>query len=201
MSRERKSIHKISRRLGFSVLESGKEFAKGKKRTYAPGQHGQRRRKLSGFGLQLTEKQKLRHLYGVSEKQFRNTFDKANKLKGMTGINFLVLLEARLDNVAFRMGLAPTRRGTRQIVNHGHILVNGRKLDIPSYSVQIGDVISLKEKAQKNKVTAAYFATSVKAAWLKMDLNKFSAEFTRVPERKELNTQINEAMIVEFYSR
>ncbi len=201
MSRERKSIHKISRRLGFSVLESGKEFAKGKKRTYAPGQHGQRRRKLTGYGLQLTEKQKLRHLYGVSEKQFRNTFNKADKMHGMTGINFLQLLESRLDNVIFRMGIAATRRATRQIVNHGHILVNGKKVDIPSYSVKIGDTIELKEKAQKNKTIIEFFSTSNKAEWLKVDENKFSAIFNRLPERKELNTQIKEDVIVEWYSR
>ncbi len=201
MSRERKSVHKISRRLGFSVLESGKEFAKGKKRTYAPGQHGQKRRKLTAYGTQLTEKQKLRHLYGVSEKQFHNTFNKANKMKGMAGINFLQLLESRLDNVVFRMGLAATRRATRQIVNHGHILINGKKVDIPSYTVKIGDLIELKEKAQKNKTIIEFFNSSTKAEWLTVNESKFSATFNRLPERKELNTQINEAIIVEWYSR
>ena len=201
MSRERKSVTKISRRLGFSILESGKEFDKSKKRTYAPGQHGQRRRKLSGFGLQLSEKQKLRHLYGVNEKQFRNIFDKADNAKGVTGLNFLMLLESRLDNVAFRMGLAPTRRGTRQIVNHGHILVNGKKVNIPSYKVNIGDKIELKEKSSKNKTIIEFFASSNKAAWLEMDEKHFSAIFSRLPRRDELNPQINEDMIVEFYSR
>ena len=139
---------KLSRRLKFSVLENGKEL---QKRNYAPGQHGQRRAKLSEYGLQLQEKQKVRFTYGVNEKQFRNLFDKAGKLPGKHGDNFLMLLESRLDNLVYRLGFAATRRQARQLVNHGHIVVDGNKVDIPSYLCKPGQTITLKE-ASRNLV-------------------------------------------------
>ena len=137
---------KLSRRLGISLSGTGKEL---EKRPYAPGPHGpNQRKKLSEYGLQLQEKQKLRHMYGVTERQFRNLFDKAGKLAGIHGENFMVLLESRLDNVVYRLGLARTRRAARQLVNHGHILVDGSRVDIPSYRVTPGQTISLREKSR-----------------------------------------------------
>ena len=131
--------YKKSRRLGFSTLENGKELAR---RPYAPGAHGtDRRKKLSEYGVQLQEKQKVRFMYGLNEKQFHKVFEKASKMKGIAGENLLFLLESRLDNLVYRMGLSTTRRGARQLVNHGHITVNGRKVDIPSYTCKVGDVI------------------------------------------------------------
>ena len=146
MSRYTGPSWKQSRRLGFSLTGTGKELAR---RNYVPGQHGPNNRsKLSEYGLQLTEKQKLRFSYGLSERQFRNLFVKASKIKeGKHGVNFMILLEQRLDNVVYRLGLATTRRQARQLVNHGHITVNGKKVDIPSYRVNIGDVIEVREKS------------------------------------------------------
>ena len=140
---------KQSRRLKFSVLENGKEL---QKRNYAPGQHGQRRTKLSEYALQLQEKQKVRFTYGVSEKQFRNLFTKAGKLEGKHGENFLFLLESRLDNLVYRMGFATTRRQARQLVNHGHILVDGKKVDIPSYIVKPGQTVEMKEASRNLQI-------------------------------------------------
>ena len=143
MARYTGPMYKKSRRLGFSVLENGKELAK---KPYIPGEHGQdRRKKLSNYGIQLQEKQKVRFVYGLNEKQFKKVFEKAGKMKGVHGENFLKLLESRLDNLVYRIGFATTRRGARQLVNHGHITVNGKKVNIPSYSVKVGDVISLPE--------------------------------------------------------
>jgi small subunit ribosomal protein S4 len=151
MARYTGPVFKKSRRLGFSTLETGKEFSKGKKREYAPGQHGQLRVKHSEYGLHLYEKQKLRTVYGVNERQFKLTFERAVKARGITGTNFIQLLESRLDAVLYRMGIAQTRRQARQIVNHGHVTLNGRKADIPSMHVTVGDVIQMKTKIQKNK--------------------------------------------------
>ena len=145
MSRYTGSSWKVSRRLGYSISETGKEL---QKRKYAPGQHGQRRAKLSEYGMQLQEKQKVRFTYGVSEKQFKKLFDFAAKMKGKQGDNFLILLETRLDNVVYRLGLAQTRRQARQLVNHGHILVDGAKVDIPSFLVKPGQKITLKESSR-----------------------------------------------------
>ena len=143
MARYTGPAYKKSRRLNFSTLENGKDLAR---RPYAPGQHGNdRRKKLSEYGVQLQEKQKVRIMYGLNEKQFHRLFNRASKMKGVAGENMLKLLESRLDNVVYRMGLSNTRRGARQVVNHGHILVNGTKVDIPSYSCKPGDVISVKE--------------------------------------------------------
>ena len=149
MSRYTGPVWKVSRRLGFSVLESGKEL---NRRAYAPGQHGQKRKKLTEYGLQLAEKQKVRHMYGVNEKQFHNTFKRAGKMEGVTGYNFFCLLESRLDNIVYRLGFATTRRQARQLVNHGHILLNGVKTDIASCQVKVGDVISVKERSRSLEI-------------------------------------------------
>ena len=190
---------KQSRRLKFSVLENGKEL---QKRNYAPGQHGQRRAKLSEYGLQLQEKQKVRFTYGVNEKQFRNLFNKAGKLEGKHGENFLFLLESRLDNLVYRLGFATTRRQARQLVNHGHITVDGNKVDIPSYLVKPGQVIGLKETSRGLKVVKEALETMVtRKEYVSFDENKLEGTFTRLPERSEFLTEIKENLIVEFYNR
>ena len=144
MARYTGPAYRKARRVGFSLLESGKDIAR---RPYGPGQHGaERKGKSSNYGTQLKEKQKVRFMYGLNEKQFRKTFEDAGKLKGVHGENFLKLLESRLDNVVYRMGMAATRRAARQLVNHGHVLVDGNKVDIPSYRLRPGQVVSLKEK-------------------------------------------------------
>jgi small subunit ribosomal protein S4 len=191
---------KLSRRLGISLSGTGKEL---EKRPYAPGQHGpNQRKKLSEYGLQLQEKQKLRHMYGVTERQFRNLFDKAGKISGKHGENFMALLESRLDNVVYRLGLARTRRQARQLVNHGHILVNGSRVDIPSFRVLPGQTISLREKSRNlDIVKEAVEVNNFVPDFLTFDADKLEGTFTRLPERSELPAEINEALIVEFYSR
>lgn len=202
MSRYTGSTFKKARRYGFSILETGKEFSKGKKRTTAPGQHGSRRSKLSGYGQQMQEKQKVKFMYGLTERQFRNTYTKAKKLSGITGTNFLQMLESRLDNIVYRMGLSLTRQGARQLVSHGHILVNGKKLDIPSYIVKPGEMITLKDKLHKNDKVLEALASSTKTVdFVKFDKAKFEGTFIRLPERAELNQEINDALIVEWYNR
>ncbi|XXM71772.1 30S ribosomal protein S4 [Lysinibacillus sphaericus] len=191
---------KLSRRLGISLSGTGKEL---EKRPYAPGPHGpNQRKKISEYGLQLQEKQKLRHMYGVTERQFRNLFDQAGKLQGKHGENFMALLEARLDNVVYRLGLARTRRQARQLVNHGHVTVNGSRVDIPSFRVQPGQTISVREKSRNlDIIKEALEVNSFVPEFLTFDADKLEGTFTRVPERSELPAEINEALIVEFYSR
>lgn len=200
MSRYLGPTWKISRRLGISLSGTGKELAK---RPYAPGQHGPtQRRKLSEYGLQLQEKQKLRFMYGLSERQFANLFNEAQRMKGTTGENFLILLEQRLDNLVYRLGWARTRRGARQLVNHGHVTVNGKRVDIPSYRVQPGDTIGLMEKS-KNLVSIkeALSVRSYLPEYLSYDEEKMEGVFIRLPERSELPAEIQESLVVEFYSR
>jgi len=200
MSRYTGSTWKISRRLGISLSETGKEL---KKRPYPPGEHGQGRRgKISNYGLQLQEKQKLRFLYGLGEKQFRRTFDDAAKLPGITGENFMVLLESRLDNLVFRLGFARTRAAARQLVVHGHVTVDGGKVDIPSYRLKPGQTIGLKEKSrQLTVVQEALEGRPTLPEYLEYDENAMTGTFTRLPKREELHPDINEAVIVEYYSR
>jgi len=200
MSRYTGPAYKKSRRLGFSTLENGKELAK---RPYAPGIHGtSRRKKISEYGVQLQEKQKVRFMYGLNEKQFRRTFDKASKMKGIAGENFLKLLESRLDNLVYRMGLSTSRRGARQIVNHGHIEVNGKKVDIPSYICKPGDVISVRENSLEHKAIKNTIELNIKTpAFVEFDNKKLTGKYVRFPERNELNAEINESLIVEFYNR
>ncbi len=198
MSRYTGPSWKVSRRLGFSTLESGIEL---KKRPYAPGQHGQRRTKISDYGLQLMEKQKVRFLYGVSEKQFKKTFDESAKLAGKQGENFLKLLESRLDNVVYRLGFARTRRQARQLVNHGHFLVDGKKVDIPSYRLSPGQKVTLKEKSKNLDVIKDALENKYgHVDYVALDENNVGV-FARYPERNEFLTEINEQLIVEFYSR
>ena len=165
--------------------------------------HGtSRRKKVSEYGIQLQEKQKVRFMYGLNEKQFRRTFDKASKMKGIAGENFLKLLESRLDNLVYRMGLSTTRRGARQIVNHGHILVNGKKVNIPSYTCKPGDVISVKENSMEHKAILNTVELNIKTpAFVEFDNKKLTGTYLRLPERNELNADINESLIVEFYNR
>ena len=199
MSRYTGPAFRKSRRLGFSTLENGKDL---RKRTSAPGQHGTSRKKLSEYGIQLQEKQKVRVMYGLTEKQFRKTFEAAGKKKGMHGVNLLIMLESRLDNLVYRMGLAKTRRASRQIVNHGHILVNNKRVDIPSYQVKPGDVISVRESSMNHPVIKECLEnTTNRVAFVTFDDKKMSGTYVRYPEREELNAEINESLIVEFYNR
>ena len=201
MSRYTGPMYKKSRHLGFSLLETGKELAK---RPYAPGQHGndKRRGKASEYKLQLMEKQKVRLMYGVNEKQFRITFENAAKMKGIQGENFLKLLESRLDNVVYRMGIAQTRRAARQVVNHGHITVNGVKVNIPSYTCKPGDIIAVKAESTSHPAILASLEAVVNTkAFVEFDKNKLSGTYLRRPDRSELNPEINESLIVEYYNR
>ena len=200
MARYTGPSYKQARRVGFSISETGKELAR---RPYGPGQHGaDRKGKSSDYGTQLKEKQKVRFMYGVNEKQFHKTFVEAEKMQGIHGVNFLRLLESRLDNLVYRIGFASTRRGARQLVNHGHVTVNGKKVDIPSYRVKVGDVISMKEDDKNLKVVAEALAKVTKRVeFINYDENKMEATYVRMPERNELNADINEALIVEFYNK
>lgn len=200
MSRYTKSTYRISRRLGFSTLESGKELAK---KPYAPGIHGNKRgKKLSNYGVQLQEKQKVRFMYGLNEKQFRKTFDDAGKMKGVHGENLFKLLESRLDNIVYRIGFATTRRGARQLVNHGHITVNGKKVNIPSYRCKPNDVIAIKDSDKELKIVRESLEKLGKRVdFIKYDDNKMEATYVRYPERSELNGEINDSLIVEYYNR
>lgn len=192
--------YKKSRRYGFSTLENGKDLAK---KPYAPGMHGKdRKRKLSEYGIQLQEKQKARIMYGLTEKQFKKVFDRASKMKGIAGDNMFVLLESRIDNLVYRMGMARTRRSARQIVNHGHILVNGIKVNIPSYTCKPGDIISVKENSMNHP--AIIDAVELKMstpAFVEFDAKKLEGKYVRIPDRSELNQEINEQLIVEYYNR
>ena len=200
MSRYTGPSYKKSRTVGFSTLENGKDLAR---RPYKPGQHGaSRRSKLSNYGLQLNEKQKVKFMYGLNERQFKKTFDEAAKLQGIHGENFLKLLESRLDNLVYRMGFANTRRGARQLVNHGHITVDGVKVDIPSFRVKVGSTIALKDNSKDHKsVKEALENVTTRVEYIDFDKNTNSAKYVRLPERNELNADINEALIVEFYNR
>ncbi len=190
---------KISRRLKYSITETGKELAK---RPYAPGQHGQRRSQVKEYGQQLQEKQKVRFTYGVNEKQFKKIFNDAKKLQGKQGENFLFLLESRLDNLVYRAGWARTRRQARQLVNHGHVVVDGTRTDIPSYRVVPGQVIKLSEKAAKFQIVKdALEAVVARSEFVSFDENKGEATFVRLPERQEILSDIKENLIVEFYNR
>lgn len=191
---------KQSRRLGFSTLETGKELAK---RPYGPGQHGNtRKKKPSEYGKQLIEKQKLREMYGVNERQFRRLFMIALASKEVTGVAFMKLLESRLDNIVYRMGFARTRKGARQLVNHGHIDVNGKKVDIPSVLLKPGDVVSVRESSKDMKVIKESLdSVAAKYGWVEVDAEKMSGKYVREVERNELPKDIAEAQIVEYYNR
>lgn len=208
MARYRGPVEKIERRLGVSLALKGERRLAGKsaleKRPYAPGQHGQRRTKISEYGTQLREKQKAKFMYGVSEKQFRRLFKDANRMEGNTGANLITLIEQRLDNVVYRMGFATTRNFARQLTTHGHILVDGQKVDIPSYRVKPGQKIEVKEKSKSNpQVVRAGELTSQTGIvpWVDVEISKGYGIFTRLPEREEVVIPVEERLIVELYSK
>ncbi len=208
MSRYRGPVEKIERRLGVSLALKGERRLAGKsaleKRPYAPGQHGQRRTKVSEYGLQLREKQKAKFMYGVSEKQFRRLFKDANNMEGNTGSNLITLIERRLDNVVYRMGFATTRAFARQLVTHGHLLVDGKKLDIPSYRVKPGQKVEIREKSKSNpQIVRAGELTAQTglSPWIDVEIEKGFGIFTRLPEREEVVIPVEERLIVELYSK
>ncbi len=208
MARYRESVCRFCRR------DSQKLFLKGdrcysdkcaiERRNYPPGQHGQRRPKHSDYGAQLREKQKVRRIYGILEKQFRTYVHKAEKQRGVTGENLLRILESRLDNMVFRMGFAPSRSAARQLINHGHFLVNGKKVDIPSYGTKPGMVVELGETSRKIAFIEESLKTMVRRGipeWLEVDVDNFRGIVKDVPKRDQLPTTIKEQLIVEFYSK
>lgn len=201
MSRYTGPTWKISRRLGLSLSGTGKELSR---RPYAPGEHGpNNRQKVSEYGMQLREKQKLRYMYGLNERQFRNLFIRAGKMKeGTHGENFMILLEMRLDNIVYRLGLATTRPQARQLVNHGHILVNGKRVNIPSYQVSINQIISVREKSKDLKIIKeAIENTNSRPAYISFDDKKLEGSVTRLPQRDELEPNIDESLVVEYYNQ
>ena len=172
------------------------------KRSYAPGQHGQGRSKASDYALQLREKQKAKRFYGLQETQFRNLFDKADRKQGITGENLLILLETRLDNVVFRLGFASSRKEARQLVTHGHFTVNGKKVNIPSYTVKPGDVIKVKEKSTSSpKFKEVKEMTITVPEWVTVDVEKLEGKILSVPTREQIDTPVAEHLIVELYSK
>jgi small subunit ribosomal protein S4 len=208
MARYRGPVEKLERRLGVSLELKGERRLAGKsaldKRPYPPGQHGQRRTKISEYGLQLREKQKAKFMYGVAEKQFSNLFKEANKKAGNTGENLIFLLERRLDNVVYRMGFASTRNFARQMVTHGHILVDGKRVDIPSFRVKAGQKVEVKESSKNNpQVQRAIELTKQTGIvpWVDVDGEKVFGIFTRIPERSEISIPVEERLIVELYSK
>ena len=201
MSRYTGPSWRVSRRLGMSLSGTGKELAR---RNYAPGDHGNDRRgRLSEYGMQLREKQKLRYMYGMTERQFRNLFKRAGKIKeGTHGTNFMILLERRLDNMVYRLGLATTRRQARQLVNHGHIIVDGKRVDIPSFEVKVGQVISVRDKSKNlDVIKNAVEAVVARPSYVEFDADKLEGKLVRLPEREDMNADIDEALIVEFYNK
>jgi small subunit ribosomal protein S4 len=192
---------KISRKFGESLYGADKYF---EKKNYPPGQHGlnKRRKKTSEYGIQLAEKQKAKYTYGILEKQFRNTFETATHKKGVTGEVLLQLIEARLDNVVYRMGIAPTRSAARQFVSHRHILVNGNLVNVPSFGVRPGDVISVREKSKSLEMVTNSLASRGNAfSWIEWDADKMAGKFMNYPERAEIPENINVQLIVELYSK
>ncbi|MDM7922638.1 MAG: 30S ribosomal protein S4 [Pyrinomonadaceae bacterium] len=210
MARYRDAVCRLCRR------EGGKLFLKGdrcfkpscaieKRGTNPPGQHGAARRKmLAGYGQQLREKQKVKRIYFILEKQFRNYFEKALRQKGVTGENLLFMLERRLDNVVYRSGFATSRRQARQLVNHGHIFVNGRKVNIPSFQVKVGDVVAVKEKSHKNAHVEGAWQTAAgrgRPSWISPEGKDLSVAISSMPTRQDIDSNINEQLIVELYSK
>lgn len=193
---------KIARKFGEPIFGADRAF---EKKNYPPGMHGnnKRRRKMSEYGVQLKEKQKAKYTYGVLEKQFRNMFKRAQRSKGVTGIELLQLLESRLDNVVFRMGIAPTRSAARQLVSHRHITVNGGVLNIPSYIVKPGELISVREKSKSLEIITESMASGRHSmySWLEWDNTSLTGKFMNKPEREEIPENIKEQLIVELYSK
>ena len=206
MSRYTDANCRLCRREGQKLFLKGDRCYSGKcsldRRSYAPGQHGQGRSKISDYGLQLREKQKAKRFYGLQETQFRNLFDKAERKQGITGENLLILLETRLVNVVFRLGLASSRKEARQLVSHGHFTVNGRKVNIPSYTVKPGDVIKVKEKSTNSpKFKEVKDMTITVPSWVTVDVEKLEGKVLSIPTRAEIDTPVAEHLIVELYSK
>ena len=206
MSRYTCANCKLCRREGQKLFLKGDKCYSVKcpleKRNYAPGQHGQNRKKMSEYGTQLREKQKTKRFYGMQETQFRNLFDKASKLPGKTGENLLILLETRLDNVVFRLGFAASRKEARQLVIHGHFLVNGKKANIPSMELAAGDVVSIKEKSQKSPKFSEIKDMQISVpSWMEVNVEKLSGKILSLPKREDIDTPVAEHLIVELYSK
>ena len=191
---------KIARKFGEPIYGPDKGL---EKRNYPSGQHGlaHKRKKVSEYGVQLKEKQKAKYTYGVLERQFRNTYEKASRMKGLKGVNLLILLESRLDNVVYRMGVAPTRAAARQLVSHCHITLNGKVCNVPSATVKAGDVVAVRERSKSLEVITAAVAGAKKYSWIEFDAKNLSAKFLTVPVREEIPENINEQLIVELYSK
>jgi len=208
VARHTESVCRLCRREGMKLFLKGdrcfKEKCAFERRGYAPGQHGRRRTKIQGYGVQLREKQKVKRMYGVLERQFRNYFANASRRKGITGTNLLQMLERRLDNVVYRLGFASSRAMARQLVAHGHILVNGKKVDIPASLVDAGAVVSLKEASRKNEAIKICLDTAKGRgvpAWLELDADNFRGTVKQVPAREDITMPIQEQLIVELYSK
>ena len=196
---------KLVRKFGENIFNNPKYDRLLNRKPYKPGQHGQTRRaKLSNFGLQLQEKQKIKFMYGLLEKQFRLTFDKADRMQGETGTNMLQLLEQRLDNIVFRLGFAPTRPAARQMVSHKHILVNNKVVNIPSFSLKPGSVIEVRDKSKKNDNildSMRRIKGDIQLSWLDLDKAKMRGTFVSVPNRDEISLTVNEQLVVELFSK
>ena len=208
MARITGAVCRLCRREGIKLFLKGdrcfKEKCAFERRGYAPGQHGRRRSKVQGYGIQLREKQKVKRMYGVLERQFRTYFAKASRKKGITGANLLQMLERRLDNVVYRLGFASSRAMARQLVAHGHILVDGAKVDIPASLVEPGSVVSLKEASRKNEAIKICLDTAKGRgvpAWLELDADRFQGTVKQSPSREEIMLPIQEQLIVELYSK
>ena len=205
MAKTKTAKGKLVRKFGENIFGNPKYDKLLNRKPYQPGQHGQaRRRKLSNYGIQLAEKQKIKFMYGLLEKQFRNLFAKADNMVGETGTNMMQLLERRLDNVVYRIGSAPSRPSARQLVSHAHFLVNGKKVNIPSFLVKPGDVIEVREKSRKMDIILEAMRRikgDVDLGWLELDKAKMRGTFTAVPDRDEMNLTVNEQLVVELYSK
>lgn len=208
MARYTESVCRLCRRENLKLYLKGDRCYSDKcaleRRNYAPGQHGQSRPKFSNYGQQLREKQKVKRMYGLTEKQFRNFFVKAEKQKGITGTNLLVLLERRLDNMVYRMGFAHSRQEARQLVQHCHFLINGRQVNIPSFLVKVGDVVELREKSRTNpRIIDALEGVARRGipSWLELDRENFRGRILALPQREDITMPIKEQLIVEFYSK
>ncbi|NLZ91993.1 MAG: 30S ribosomal protein S4 [Clostridiales bacterium] len=207
MARYTGPVCRLCRREGMKLYLKGDRCYSDKcaidRRSYVPGQHGQGRKKVSGYGIQLREKQKAKRYYGVMESQFRKYFNMAERMKGVTGENLLSILESRLDNLVYRIGLGESRKEARQLVRHGHFLVNGKKVDIPSYLAKVGDVVEVKESSRSSEKFKGLVENNQRVApdWLEVDMEKMRARVVGVPKKEHIDIPIEEHLIVELYSR
>ena len=200
MARHTGPSTKIARKFGEPIFGTDKDF---EKRNYPPGQHGlaSKRKKKSEYGIQLKEKQKVKYAYGLLERQFRNLYERASRMKGQKGENLIILLESRLDNIVYRLGIAPTRAAARQLVSHAHITLNGVVCNIPSAHVKPGDVVAVRERSKSLEVITNSVASAAKYSWLEFDAKALTGKYLNVPVRTEIPETINEQLIVELYSK